>query len=394
MTGIPSQAFLQKLTTKRDGLRASAEVMLLEARAAGRDELTPGEAARMNSMMSDLRALGSRIGEYESELERSRLPEHLARISGDLDAMSYGRVWAEQVAEKVRRVMGRDGEARAVISGTVDIPSLVEPNVIPIARPARLIDLFHNRAPVEGNAFEYYRQTVRDNAATAVADGDVKPTSTVTVAAHTDRCRVIAHLSEPTPNRLWVDHDELRSWLVDEMVNGVLDGLEAQIVAGDGTGENMTGLLNTAGTTAVPFATDPLTTLRSAVTALQVLGEVPTGWALNPADAQDLDLTRWGTSGGFLTEGYATGVAPGADPSSNNIFGPGLKRVVCNSIPVGVAILGDFTKLRVYVRQDATLAIDASGELFTRNQFVCRGEGRFGIGVLRPSAFAICDLTA
>jgi len=29
-----------------------------------------------------------------------------------------------------------------------------------------------------------------------------------------------------------------------------------------------------------------------------------------------------------------------------------------------------------------------------QNEFICRGEGRFGIGVLRPSAFGICDLTA
>lgn len=89
-----------------------------------------------------------------------------------------------------------------------------------------------------------------------------------------------------------------------------------------------------------------------------------------------------------------TGVAPGNVPSSNNIFGPDIKRVVCNSVPVGTAILGDFSKLRIYVREDAQLAVDASGDLFTKNLFVCRGEGRFGIGVLRPSAFAICDLTA
>ena len=230
-----------------------------------------------------------------------------------------------------------------------------------------------------------------------MADSDTKPTSTFTIKAVTDRCRVIAHLSEPTPNRLWVDHDELRSWLTSEMVQGVLDGLEQQIISGDPTGgnaESMTGLLNTTGTTPVPFTVDAVTTLRSAVTALQVLGETPNGWALNPADAQAIDLLRWGTSGGLLTEGYATGVTPGADPSSNNIFGADIRRVVSNSIPAGVAVLGDFSKLRVYVREDATLAIDASGVLFTKNQFICRAEGRFGIGVLRPSAFAVCDLTA
>ena len=53
-----------------------------------------------------------------------------------------------------------------------------------------------------GNAFEYYQQSARVNTATAVADGAVKPTSTLTVTPVTDRARVIAHLSEPTPIRL------------------------------------------------------------------------------------------------------------------------------------------------------------------------------------------------
>lgn len=266
---------------------------------------------------------------------------------------------------------------------------VVEPSIVPIARPVRLIDLFSNRQQIDGNAFEYFVQTVRTLAATAVADAATKPTSTLTVAPHTDRCRVIAHLSEPAPVRLWYDHDEFVAWLTSEMVNGVLDGLEAQIINGSGTGENMVGLLNTPGITAVAFATDVVTTLRSALTALQIKGETPNGWALHPTDAQAIDLTRWGTSGGFLSEGYQTGLAPGDSDagSSNNVFGPDIRRVVSPTVPQGTAILGDFDKLRVFVRQDAHMDVDASGVLFTQNQFIARGEGRFGIGVLRPSAF-------
>lgn len=236
-------------------------------------------------------------------------------------------------------------------------------------------------------------QSARVNTATAVADNAVKPTSTLTVTPKQDRCRVIAHLSEPAPIRLWYDHEEFVSWLTNELVAGVLDGLEAQIVSGDGTGENVLGLLATPGLTTVAFATDPITTLRSALTALQIKGETPTGWALHPADAQQIDLTRWGTSGGLLTGGYENDAKNGFG-TSDNIFGTGLKRVVTPSIPQGTAVLGDFSKLRVYVRQDAHIDVDASGVLFTKNQFVARGEGRFGIGVLRPSAFAVCDLTA
>ena len=41
-----------------------------------------------------------------------------------------------------------------------------------------------------------------------------------------DRCRVVAHLSEPTPIRLWDDHTELQSWLTAEMIGGVIDALD------------------------------------------------------------------------------------------------------------------------------------------------------------------------
>jgi hypothetical protein len=38
--------------------------------------------------------------------------------------------------------------------------------------------------------------------------------------------------------------------------------------------------------------------------------------------------------------------------------------------------------------------LDASGVLFQQNQIQLRAESRVGVGILRPQAFAICDLTA
>ena len=387
---------IERVEARRESIRRAAETLLLDAKETRGAEspLTKGEDQRLTAMQRDLADADEQLEHLRSEQARlGTMPDALTNRGG-LGAGAYARNWSAQVADKLSRAMGRsDGETRTVVSGTIDIPALVETEIIPIARPLRLIDMFPNRTALAGNSFEYYQQTVRTSLAAPVADNALKPTSTLTVAPHTDRCRVIAHLSEATPVRLWDDHNELQSWLTTEMIEGVLNALEAQIVAGDGTGENMLGLLATPGLTQVAFATDAVTTLRSAVTALQVKGETPNGWALNPVDAQAVDLLKWGTAGGFLSEGYSTGVAPGGDPSSNNIFGADVKRVVSNSVPAGVAILGDFSKLRVYVRQDANLAIDASGVLFTKNQFIARGEGRFGIGVLRPSAFAICDLT-
>ncbi|QNJ91524.1 phage major capsid protein [Mycolicibacterium fluoranthenivorans] len=390
---IVTQGLLDRLVARRANVLAEADAYMATRqpgkREGDRRVLSPGETATYMGFVDTIRDLDEQTKEVRSELERmGRAP---VKTPGGLDSRAYARQWSQRVADQMSQAMGGGAEGRAVVSGSLDIPQFIEPEVIPMARPQRLIDLFTNRITVESNSFEYYQQSARTNLATAVADGNVKPTSTLTVTPHTDRCRVVAHLSEPAPIRLWHDIEAFTSWLTSEMVEGVLDGLEAQIVSGSGTGENMLGLLNTAGTTAVPFTTDVVTTLRSAVTALQTIGEQPTGWALNPADAQTVDMLRWNTAGGFLSGGYEHDPGTGFG-SSSNIFGPDVKRVVSPSVPQGTAILGDFTKLRVYVREDAHIDVDASGVLFTKNQFIARGEGRFGIGVLRPSAFAIATL--
>lgn len=343
----------------------------------------------------DIAALDARIAEVKSEQDRAgrgnSLVTRVKSAAGDGTAAATVEAWAHRAAQAFARMGGAEG--RAVVSGSIDVPNLVEPNVTSIPHPRRLIDLFTNRIPVDGNAFEFFQQTARTNAATTVADLATKPTSTLTVRAVQDRCRVIAHLSEPAPQRLLYDIPAFQQWLIAEMANGVLDGLEAQIISGSGSGENMKGLLATTGLTAVGYASDLQTTLRKAVTQLQILGETPTGWALNPADAEAFDLARWGTSGGWLSGGYQHDDRTGVSGSSDNVLGT-VPRVISPTVPQGVAILGDWTKLRVYVRQEVGVMFDLSGDNFKANTFVARGEGRFGVGVLRPQSFAICDLTA
>lgn len=308
------------------------------------------------------------------------------RMAAEATASGRGD-WASRAAGTITALRS---ETRAITSGSIDLPSLVTPEVIAQPRPRRLIDLLVTRQNLAGNAFEYFRQTVRTNNAATVADNATKPTSVFTVEPVEDRARVIAHLTEPIPLRLLADHGALRVWLNTELVEGVLDALEAQVVAGDGSGEDMLGVLSAPGTTQVPFTDDPITTLRSALTALQKLGVTPNAWAISPDDAQDVDLARWGTSGGFLTDGVTNGTT-----SSGNIFGgTEIQRVVSPSVPAGTAVLGDWSKLGLWIREGVRVDIDAGGELFTKNQAVLRGEMRAGAGVLMPPAFAVVDLTA
>lgn len=391
MAGL--QEHLNRLQALRDAADAKRKAILDAAESEGREDFTVEETTEWRQRSAHIKELDELIVEQREELARSGLlNEDTRRVrQAGPGGESEGAAWAQRAAAAIQ---GMGGEQRALTSGAVDVPNLVEPNITPLARPNRLIDLLVNRKALDGNAFEYFRQTVRTNNAAPVADNALKPTSVLTTAAVQDRARVIAHLSEPSPIRLLQDVDGLEDWLWSELADGVLDALEKQIIQGSGSGENMTGLLATSGTVAVAFATDPTTTLRKALTAMQTAGQAPNAIVLHPSDAEGIDLTRWGASGGLLTGGFANDTGNGFGTSANIFGGPEIQRVISPSVVAGQAVLGDWRQIKLYVREAVNVLLDMSGDLFKSNQFLARAEGRFGVGVLRPSSFALVDLTA
>jgi HK97 family phage major capsid protein len=374
---------LKELTDAREALVQKRRGILAKVKAEGRGDLSVQETRDFNNLVE-------RIADADSDInDHIRSGRDNPEVAAILRAgLAGGDNWATRAADALRQMGGN--EARAVVSGSVDVVSLVSPNVTPKTRLERLIDLLVSRESAHSNAIEYFRQTVRTNNAATVADGSDKPTSTLTIAPVNDRCRVIAHLSQPFPIRLYQDAAAVVAWLESEMTEGVLDALEAQVITGSGSGENMTGLLTVAGTNAIAFNTSVPITLRKAVTALQNTGVKPNAWLLNPVDVEAIDLLRYSTDPEavspqkYLLDGYVNGIA-----NSANIFGDeSIARVTSTSVPAGTAILGDWSQLKLYVREDMRLDVDAGGALFTNNSAVLRAEMRAVVGHLRPASFA------
>ncbi|WP_067480640.1 phage major capsid protein [Actinomadura hibisca] len=304
--------------------------------------------------------------------------QHKAAESG---GFATGREWAQVVKTKLDRTAHAHG-VKALTSGSIDTPNPLLPDVVAKpTNPARLVDLVVNRQPISGNEFEYLRQTVRTGNAAPVADGATKPTSVYTATPIEDRVRVIAHLSEAIPERILADHAEVLRWLEAEMYSGVVDAVETQLVSGSGSGENMTGILNTSGVGTQAFSSNIYQTLRKARTAMQLANENPNAVVLHPSDAETMDLTQ--TSDGAWLIGAGLG----------NILGL-VAPIVSPSVPAGTALMGDWTMVRLVVREDLRLDADRSGELFETNQVKFRAEGRFGVAVLRPSAFTKITVAA
>ncbi len=171
----------------------------------------------------------------------------------------------------------------------------------------------------------------------------------------------MAHLSQPVPERLFADHADLLDFLGSEMEAGLRRAVADQVINGDGTGEEMTGLLATSGTLTQAWSSDLLTTLRKAVTTMAINGEVPNAWALNPADVEVLDLLQ-------DNEARMYWAGPQQQLSNSNPVWS-LPIVQSLAVPEGVAVLGDWNYLRLVVREDAKLDPTAAASTSPRTRW-------------------------
>lgn len=381
-----------KLKEKRAAVLAQTKGIVDEIRAEGRD-LTDAEQVKCDNLFRQVEEIDKQIEKAEKSAELvARLtangepaptdPPDGAVKAGGL-AFAGRSAWAKHVTLQLAQKAQGMG-VKALLTGEIGTPPAVTVSQLPEV-PKRLLDLIP-REGLDEHTFAYLRQTVRDNNADVVADNALKPTSVFTFEEIEDRARVIAHLSEPFPIRYATDHTSMVQVLETQMQAGVFEALENQILNGDGTGENFTGILNTTGISQVAFATDAVTTLRKARTAQEVKGEKVTAVAMHPTDIEALDLLREdGATGGFLldTDAY------------ERIFGKGVFGVPSVAIPVGQAIAGDWSTVRLRIREAAsTLAATQAGDLFDRNQMKLRSEGRYGFQIYRPQALAVIDLVA
>lgn len=384
------------LITKAKAGELREELRRMIDGAKGRD-LTDDEAGRVDEIDADLKV----FADHQAAIAKSRaeLADLGAPSEGDFDlpadsggysgsftrtaGKAAGSSWAKSVQDRLRRTADRTG-VKALLTGQITVPPVVEIVDLPQV-PTRLLDLVQ-RERLDGNNFAYLRQTVRTDNTDVVADLGTKPTSVYTFAEVEDRARVVAHLSEPFPLRYLEDYSELAAILDSQMVGGILSKVEQQLLAGTGIGEQFTGILTASGVTNVAFSSNMLTTIRKARTALEAKAETPTAWVLNPTDLETLDLMREdGATGGFLMDSAA----------ADTVFGPGIARVPSLAVPAGTALLADWSQIKLRVRQDAqTLAATQAGDLWKTNGVILRSEGRYGVQLRRPQAFAVVRLAA
>jgi HK97 family phage major capsid protein len=235
------------------------------------------------------------------------------------------------------------------------------------------------------NAIDYARQTVRTNNAAPVAEGAQKPESTYSWDQATANVRTIAHFVH-VARQAMEDAAQLQTEIDTELRYGLAFVEEQQLLNGDGTGQNLTGLVTAATAYSAPFTLAGATiidTLRLALLQAS-LAEYPSdGMVLNPADWARIELLKDGQ------DRYIIGNP--LQPLVPHLWGRPV--VDTASMEIDKFLVGAFKMAAtIYDRMDPEIVASSEDrDNFIKNMITVRAEERLALAVKRPAALIYGD---
>lgn len=306
--------------------------------------------------------------------------------------------------EVARRNGAGPEEQRALITSTT-VTTLIQPQRLPGVyapelRELRIRELFAN-GRTGSNSVEFVKEASRTNNAAEVAEATdlttgAKPESGFTLAVDTAPVRTIATLMYITRAAL-DDADQMQSY-IDQLLRRFIEEREdKQLLVGNGTSPNLTGLLNVSGIqnldasywTASPLPTpaNKLDRLRRGKTRIRIGGRGrATAFILHPDNVEEFELMKTNSTGGN-NEYAGLGGGPFGNADGNRIWR--LPFVESEDLSVNTAVALDGSAAMVMDRMDAqTYVTDSNRDLFERNIITILVESRIAFPVFFPSRIA------
>ena len=272
------------------------------------------------------------------------------------------------------------GSAGAAVDET-RLPGIVAPN----NRRMTIRDLL-TPGQMDGSALEYVRETGFVNNAAPVAEGALKPQSDIQLELVTTSAKVIAHTAKAS-RQILDDAAQLRTYIDGRLRYGLAFREETQLLNGDGTGQNLLGIIPQATAYSAAFAPASETAIdKMRLAMLQaVLAEYPaTGHVMNPTDWARIETTK-DADGRYIIGNPAGSIAP-------TLWG--LPVVATQAIAVDKFLTGAFQLgAQVFDRWQARVEIATENEDdFVKNLVTMLCEERLALAVYRPEAFIYGDL--
>lgn len=277
-------------------------------------------------------------------------------------------------------------------TGGVLVDTDIRPDIIDIARqrPFTVLDVI-NLSETESDTVRYVEHDARTNNAAVVPEytgGNfgLKPESNITFNEREAAVKWIATWIA-IHKQLLEDAPRLRDTVDNELEYMVRFRLEEQVLKGDGTGSNFTGMLNwpniqlRAMHASTPVGRGQTTgdsrmvTLRRAITDIRLEFYEATGVMLNPTDSEELEITEY--SGNRYANAF--------DPVTMRIWR--VPVIETQAIPALTALVGNFRlAATLWDRMLTEILVGQPNDFFLRNAVALLAELRAAFAVIRPKA--------
>ncbi|WP_020481557.1 phage major capsid protein [Methylomonas sp. MK1] len=319
---------------------------------------------------------------------------------GSFSGLSKG--WGGQIVNNATfNEMMRGGRARAkfdiqnnTLTGSGNIGGVDRrPGMVPGAfAPLRVEDLFQH-FPTDSPLIEYSRENVFTNAAAETAEGGSASESSLTVTLVQQPVSTVTHFMKVS-KQLAADNALMAAYINARLMYGVQRRVDAQIVNGNGTAPNMSGLLQTGNFSAHGYTAAQVGTplpkhrlIRKVIADLRSAGYTPSAILLNPADwlAFDLDLLS-STPAAVSSSDIANGF-------QQMLFG--VPVVETSSVTIDTfAVLDALAAASIFDRQDVGIEVsDSDGDNFTKGLLTVKAERRLALAIEQTGAIRGGDLT-
>jgi len=348
-----------------------------QVKGLGRDVIA------LTDEIAGLKQKGVKMGVEQLGRNRNTLGKAAAQAEGRQDFLD--RQSRHLRVEVKNTILGEGGSPQSPSNDIVPLHTM--PGVAGGAfRPLTVVDLLP-RGETGSNQVHYTRETAWSNGAAETAEGATKQEATLTFAGIDAPVRTVAHWIK-TSVQVLEDAPALQAYIDGRMKHGVEQRLEEQVIAGDGTDSNMSGLTDTGNHTDLTVVTGDNDLDAASRAKYQVIGAdfQPSLYIVNPEDWGRMERKRTGISSdetpvagaGNATKYLADGMQP---------MLWGLPVAISKSMPEGEFICMSRDAVMLWDRQLAAVEFFAQDENnVQKNMVTIRAEGRWAFGVFAPAA--------
>jgi HK97 family phage major capsid protein len=374
-----------------DAVKELAEKALAEASKG--ITMSTEQKGKADETITKMNVLNEQLSTLEQKvLEGAKGAPAIAKSMGEMfigddkvkqflaQANPRGRVDFQTKATLTSLTTNADGSVGDAIQATR------VPGILPLPQRRMTVRDLLSQGQMDGSTLEYVKETGFTNNAGMVAEGVAKPQSDIKLDLMSTSAKVIAHYMKAS-RQVLSDVAQLQSIINNRLLYGLAYKEEGQLLNGDGTGQNLLGIIPQATAYAPALALADLNmfdVLRFAMLQAALAEYPATGHVLHPTDWAGMETMK--DNQGRYIIGNPQGT------TTPTLWG--LPVVATQAITVRKFLTGAF-KLgaQVFDRWTARVEIATENEDdFIKNLITALAEERLALAVYRPEGFIYGDL--